>query len=645
VLDIHDNLPPDAVICEYYERRGEKMVADTFQRDLIVLVQAPGWGINTPPLGIASLSAYMRQHGFRVLPLDINIDLYNKNIERYPEGWLVDVHGFWTNQLIVDELIENNKDTLYEYIDKIILSRAKVVGFTIFVSSYLMSCYLAQELKKRSKDIIIVFGGSHASAFMAGNSIIENHAEVDFVVNGEGEETLLEIMQKVRDGGNITDCAGILYRQEGKPAKSADRKPIPKLDSLPFPDFSDFDFSLYKESFKMPIISCRSCVNRCIYCNDRPYWGSYRFRSGHSMLDEVKYQLERHPDCYFFEFYDCLVNGNVKELETFADLIIADGIKIQWSGQAIIRKEMTFKLLTKLKLSGCICLAYGLESTSPAVLENIGKTSSKGVDIDKLVKDHKRAGLGCVFNFMFGLPGETDSDAEKNIDFLERNAGDIGAVNPAPGFCLISPGTLAYEDPSKYGIDLSNGGYYWQSTDGSNTFVKRLERFERFIAATHELGIPSIYTQSKLENRNGAIANYYFTIKDYEKAIPYFIKAIESEHKNQLNIDRLRMCYNLTGIVTEVSASVLPYNCSDENWANGIARSWAAAFAVPGSAEAKRMLSPGNAARFIDGCVRRIIDLKENNGDLIVLLEGAPLEGSTVGFPNKIEILVNQKLT
>ncbi len=268
----------------------------------IILVQAPGWGINTPPLGIASLSAYLRKHAFNVLPIDANIELYNRNIERHKEGWMIDVHGYWTNQLAVDKFINDNKDILDSYITTIIQSGARVVGFSVFVSSFLMSCYLARELKKHSKDIVVIFGGPHVSLFAEGNAVIENNSDVDIVVLGEGEETLLEIMQKIKQGGQITKCTGILYRQDGKAIKNADRLPIPKLDSLPFPDFSDFDFSLYGESTRAPIISSRSCVNRCIFCNDRAYWGKYRFRSGKSMFKEVQYQIKKHPHIDFFDF-------------------------------------------------------------------------------------------------------------------------------------------------------------------------------------------------------------------------------------------------------------------------------------------------------------------------------------------------------
>jgi len=261
------------------------------------------------------------------------------------------------------------------------------------------------------------------------------------------------------------------------------------------------------------------------------------------MFEEVKYQIGRHPSVFFFEFHDSLCNGNIKALEKFANLIIDHRIKIQWAGQAIMRKEMTYELIVKIKRAGCINLAYGLETASSSTLEKIGKIFSKGVDVDKVISDSYRARLGCSLNFMFGLPGETEEEANENIEFIRSNAQRISAVNPSPAFCAISPGTIAFENSEKYGIDLSGGTDYWVSNDVTNNYLKRLERFERFVSTVHELGIPCVYSHSRLANRNEAIGNYYFAVGDFEKAIPYYEEAIKSESKNQICTEKLNVCY------------------------------------------------------------------------------------------------------
>lgn len=497
--------PPLRVYLAIYGLRGHKALfppprehffkeysTGRYQDSRVALIQMPGWGIDTPPLSTASLSAYLRKQGYKVMPVDANIELYHLNRERYERGWRVDVADFWNDPAAVEGFIRDNRSVLDRYTGAIIASGAKVIGFTVYDSSYLMSLYLAREIKSRAKDRVIVFGGPQASVLMAGGRILEDNPEVDFVAEGEGEETLLEIVKKVLGSGGPGACAGARGRNGAGIAAGPGRKPIADLDALPFPDFSDFDFRLYRHSFRIPIASSRGCVNRCIYCNERPFWGRYRSKSGEHIFEEVKSQLGKYPGVFFFDFQDSLVNGDMRVLEKFCDLIILEKVRIVWIGQAIVRKEMNYELYKKLRRSGCLGLAYGLETASPALAWKIGKTFSKGTDTDRLLADSKKAGVGCALNFMFGLPGETDEDAGMNIDFIKRNAGRIAAVNPSPSFCAICPGTPAYEDPGKYGIDLAKGAVHWESADGSNTYSKRREKFKRFTDAARGLGIPSV---------------------------------------------------------------------------------------------------------------------------------------------------------
>lgn len=463
-----------------------------YQDSHVALIQMPGWGIDTPPLAAASLSAYLRGQGYKVMPVDANAELHHLNREKHGRGWRVDVTDFWNDPPAVEGFIRDNRSILDRYTGAIIASGAKVIGFTVYDSSYLMSLYLAREIKSRAKDRVIVFGGPQASGFMAGGRILEDNPEVDFVVEGEGEETLLEIVEKVISSGGPGVCAGARCRSGAGIVAGPRREPIADLDALPFPDFSDFDLRLYRHSFRLPIASSRGCVNRCIYCNERPFWGRYRSKSGESIFGEVKSQLEKYPGVFFFDFHDSLVNGDISALEKFCDLVIRGKVRIIWIGQAIVRKEMNYELYKKLRMSGCLGLAYGLETASSALAGKIGKTFSRGADIDGMLADSTKAGVGCALNFMFGLPGETDEDAGMNIDLINRNAGKIAALNPSPSFCAICPGTPACEDPGKYGIDLAKGPIHWESADGSNNYSKRRERFERFIAAARGLGIPSV---------------------------------------------------------------------------------------------------------------------------------------------------------
>jgi ABC-type Fe3+-hydroxamate transport system substrate-binding protein len=101
----------------------------------------------------------------------------------------------------------------------------------------------------------------------------------------------------------------------------------------------------------------------------------------------------------------------------------------------------------------------------------------------------------------------------------------------------------------------------------------------------------------------------------------------------------------VSGCSQKTDVSYTPQNFTDENWVKGIAKTWAAAFFVPGSIkeETKNDFAVGRKATFSDGTVRTIVKLEENAGNLIVFVDGAPLDGNVVGYPKKIKVIAAAK--
>jgi len=376
---------------------------------------------------------------------------------------------------------------------------------------------LARLLKKRRPELKIIFGGPHVSRFLAGLWVIKDPA-VDAVAQGEGELTLIDVIERVKAGRPLPDCPGLLVRANDQVVDTGDRELLKDLNQVPAPDFADYAFELYRTPTRLPLLSSRGCPNRCIFYNERPFWKTFRYRTAENVFAEIQAQLARYPFINFLDFQDRLVNGMIRELDRLADLIIESGLKVNWSGQAAIRKEMTRELMIKLKRSGCVCLAYGLETPSSSLMLKIGKVLASGADANAIAEAHGKTGLGVTYNFMFGLPGETEEDAFEAHEFLRRNKKYGLAVNPSSHFCGFAPGTLAYEDPQRYSIDLSKGALYWESTDGKNTYICRLKRFEDFCRLVQELGISTTYPSTVLLDRNRTLGNYYVQAGDAQRA-------------------------------------------------------------------------------------------------------------------------------
>lgn len=508
----------------------------------IALIQMPCWGILCPPYGIAVLSSYMRNKGQKAHVRDLNIELYHECKPEFRDKWDPANHLFWIDPLAVSAFISKHNELINLKLNEILDYGVDIVGFSVHFSTEHMVKEFAKRIKEKNKETIIILGGPQASRVCKGYELA-SLPYIDFVVQGEGELTLEDIVARSEKKEKINFCNGSIVNQEGKVIDCGDRALINDLNLLPFADISDFNFKLYEE-LRLPTSFSRGCVNRCVYCNEQPYWKRFRFRRGETVFEEVKHQTEIIGAVNYIDFQDSLINGNIRELEQFCDFVINDGLKIRWGGQAIIRKEMDLLLLSKMKKAGCICLNYGLESASPRILENMGKLLCKGVNIDKVIQDTHNSGIDCIINFMFGFPGETEDDFSMSLDFVERNKDYIDLINPSPGFCAFEKGSYGYQHPEQLGIRIDdNNGSLWESYDGHNNYALRLDRFERFLKHIARLGIRKFYPSEELIGRDAVLGYYYFMKKDWDRAILYYNDALKRDPNNESDMIWLGRAY------------------------------------------------------------------------------------------------------
>lgn len=514
----------------------------------VVLVQAPWWGVEIPPIALASLTAYLRQRDYRVLPLDLNLDCYLNSVEKYRNSWRTEsAFWWWTTYEQTLKFVNDHQELFDHYVERLVAARPKVVGFSVYMCSVFVSAYLARRIKEVYPEVTIVFGGPQADRALSAKVLAEKDY-IDLVVYGEGEAVLEEIVARAVSGQRLEECPGTMYcRGDGTVVDCGDRPLLKNINELPVPDFSDYDFHSYVCPTKLPMITSRGCVNDCAFCSEVAFWSIYRGLRGERMFAEVQAQVEKYPFIEHIVFQDSLINGWMKELEVFADLLIASDLNIKWSGQAIIRKDMTYEFMKKLRDSGCEKLSFGLETASQPLMLKIGKRLAKDADIDAIVRDAHRAGLACTYNFMFGLPGETEEDAQETLAFLRRNRDYLPTVSPSHQFCAFLPGSLGHRDPKKYGITNVDSSTYWESDDGANNYLVRLRRFEEFCGLADDLGINNIYPARQLLDRERHIADYYYYVGKYSQAAPYYEQWIEKTEHDEVSAARLADCHQKLG--------------------------------------------------------------------------------------------------
>jgi len=443
------------------------------ERYNILLVMCPFWDVKYPPIGIAYIFEYLKSKGLRTKVLDYNIKIFHEIDKEYKKYWDIKTNFVW-------EMPDFLKNQINECVDEILSFDVEIIGFSIMAPNQIFSLEVIKKIKEKDPNKIIITGGVQAP--------LDNAHFIDYHIEGEAEETIYKLIKAIKNKGDITKINGIIiYGQiEGK-IKTKERRKLPNLDSLPFPKYEDFNLNDYVEE-RIGILGSRGCINKCAFCNDWKVWKFYSYKSAEKLFNEIKYHVN-HNHINKFEFFDLLLNGNIKELEKFCDLIINSKMKIEWSGSALIRKEMTFNLLKKMKGAGCVNLVYGLESGSDKIIRWMGKSFTAN-EAEQVLKDTSKVNITVSINLMVGFPGETKKDFKKTISFIKKNYKCISNV-PGVATCFVLANSDLEKNHKKYGINISmnNSWYNWYDNKG-NTYDLRLKRVKKLVSLLKKLKIP-----------------------------------------------------------------------------------------------------------------------------------------------------------
>lgn len=485
----------------------------------IVLLQLPFWGIGCPPLGLSLLKSYLAKNGLSCKVIDINAQAYCLRGDKYQDYWDIS-HGynFCEDEEQMLNYYRNNRAFFLYQMGEIKKLNPKVIGCSCQSSSFIITKLFLEDLRNIFPDFKHILGGPQVAGFMNNARELLATGYIDAVNYYEGEVSLVEYVRSL-NGADEKPISGLVYKKNGKIIEGGPTHSILNLNELPFPDFSDFNLKNYSQPNVLPSYTSRGCINQCIYCTSRNFTKPFRFRSATRVFEEIKYLKQQYSELEFVRMCDNISNSNIKELELFCDLMIQEKSGIKWDLEnAVIRREMNSRLYKKLKKAGCTLIGYGMETPSAHLLAKVGKVLSRDVDIGRVLREGKRAGIYIGVNVMFGLPGETEDDLATLLDFLRKNRRSFSMINPALAFCEFCPGSDVYSDPSKYGIDMAKGSLFWESKDRSNTYPERMKRFELFCQLAKKYKIGNLFNIQELPNKHKLLFQYYFTSRDRDNA-------------------------------------------------------------------------------------------------------------------------------
>lgn len=354
-------------------------------------------GLVTPPLGIAYIAAVLENDGVQVRIIDAPaVEMDYETIKKEVENYSPDV--------------------------------VAVTSVTPTVNSALK---VAQISKETCPNALIVMGGYHPT--FTYQELLK-HDYIDIIIIGEGEYTMLELVQVLKKGEDLRKVRGIAFKNYKTPARPV----IEDLDSIPFPArhlLPMEDYKIMNMKFSIgTLISGRGCPYHCSFCASSAMHGQkLRLRSSESVVDEMEHLVDDHK-AEMIAFMDDTFTLNKKRVYDICDSIEERGLDNYWGCTARV-DTISEDLLKRMMDAGCITLFLGVESADQQSLDMINKK----VTINKIKKTFeltKRHGVRTIASVVLGMPGDTRKSIENTIQFvknLEPNYAIFSLATPYPG--------------------------------------------------------------------------------------------------------------------------------------------------------------------------------------------------------------------
>jgi len=314
-----------------------------------------------------------------------------------------------------------------------------LIGLSFLTVGYQRALHLMQNLKKELPNKIFCSGGVHTT--VKPKETLEEFG-VDFIVVGEGEDTIVEACRKLGSKEGLAGVKGVMYRDNGAIIDNGRRDMIQDLDTIPFPARHLIDMKPYLKppgiirgyatKNQTTIVTSRGCPFKCIYCGSHNIFGrKTRRRSVKNVVDEVE---------HLYKNYD--IKG------IYYEELKRRNLNIKWGCQS--RVDQTDMALMKLmKESGLVQLDFGVESGSEKILRVLGKggAGDRTAQIKYSFKLCQDLDIRTLATFIIGNPEETREDIEQSFQV----AKDINADYTAFYFLTPYPGTDIYDMAIKNG--------------------------------------------------------------------------------------------------------------------------------------------------------------------------------------------------
>jgi anaerobic magnesium-protoporphyrin IX monomethyl ester cyclase len=352
------------------------------------------------------------------------------------------------------KLVDNLTDPNFEEVILRETEDALCLGISLLTGPMIGSAIrVAKAVKKVRPELPIVFGGWHPS-LVPEQTLAPNF--VDAIVRGQGELTLLELVQRLAEGQDWHGVCGLSFKDNER-AHHEPERPVANINDLPAPAFHLANMDVYAAACgvrKLAYATSVGCPYACNYCTDQVFYkrrfNAYRAERVVSDLAELvpRYHIEE------VSLLDSNFPVDIKRALAIARGILDSGIKFRWTFQA--STDFLWKMsdddVHLLGESGVSHMGFGTESASQDVLRLMNKHHQKVEQMTETARKAELAGIHVTFNLILGYPGETEADRQETFRIMSDIARQYWNVSFSPNIFTPYPGIPIWPQLRELGL-------------------------------------------------------------------------------------------------------------------------------------------------------------------------------------------------
>jgi len=420
-------------------------------KDHHVVIAGMPWvnSIHAPLAAPGVLKSALTLAGIKSTAMDLNIEVLVK-VKSHPE--CAHLIKFFETQTAEDWVVQEVSKILFYCANRIISLKPTIIALSLLTYECQNFTYwLCAVLKEIYPQGLIVIGGpgikqnvsSYSDKFL---DIAKKLNLIDDYIAGDGEESLVEYVKGNRDYPGINN---------------ENWKPLDDLNNLQDPDWSDYNFYLYSQTY-IPVIDAKGCVRNCEFCDVIEFWKKFKYRTAENIFEEMLRQIDRYG-MKDFDFRSSISNGNLKEFRKLLQLMYDYNKgkyrpeQISWNASFIIRKESQHpEIMWEQMAATNATLSLGVESVVPHVRKDLGKHFENS-DIDYHLEMAKKYNVKLIIMIITGYPTETLEGYEFTKQwFRDRVAYKDTISRLFLGPCAIIPNTGLDRHAMEYKIIFLN---------------------------------------------------------------------------------------------------------------------------------------------------------------------------------------------